>query len=149
MADSQHIGCLLMADNFTQGEDKDLLAEQNLINTSPVSRSAIFKQAKVRTSAFLDIVGLDGQRVGVELTQEQVHIGRDPECKVHIPTTTISRRHLRIFNRGEEYHVEDLDSTNGTYVNGVKVKRCTLRNNDQITVGDITITFLEERTREQ
>ena len=34
-------------------------------------------------------------------------------------------------------------------INGVKIKRCILRNNDQITVGDITITFLEERTREQ
>ncbi|MDP7395486.1 MAG: FHA domain-containing protein [Lentisphaeria bacterium] len=138
-----------MTDNFSHDQDDDSLAEKNLVNTSPVSRKAIFKQAKVRVSAYLDIVGIDGERNGVELDRSQVYIGRDPECEVHIPTTTISRQHVRIFCRGEEYHVEDLDSTNGTYINGVKIKRCILRNNDQITVGDITITFLEERTREK
>ena len=138
-----------MADNFSHDQDDDSLTEQKLVNTSPVSRQAIFKQARVRVSAYLDIVGINGERNGVELNRSQVYIGRDPECEVHIPTTTISRQHVRIFCRGEEYHVEDLDSTNGTYINGVKVKRCVLRNNDQITVGDITITFLEERTRER
>ena len=138
-----------MADNFSHDQDDDSLPEQKLVNTSPVSRQAIFKQARVRVSAYLDIVGINGERNGVELNRSQVYIGRDPECEVHIPTTTISRQHVRIFCRGEEYHVEDLDSTNGTYINGVKVKRCVLRNNDQITVGDITITFLEERTRER
>ena len=138
-----------MADNFSHDQDDDSLTEQKLVNTSPVSRQAIFKQARVRVSAYLDIVGINGERNGVELNRSQVYIGRDPECEVHIPTTTISRQHVRIFCRGEEYHVEDLDSTNGTYINGVKIKRCVLRNNDQITVGDITITFLEERTRER
>ena len=138
-----------MADNFSHDQDDDSLTEQKLVNTSPVSRQAIFKQARVRVSAYLDIVGINGERNGVELNRSQVYIGRDPECEVHIPTTTISRKHVRIFCRGEEYHVEDLDSTNGTYINGVKIKRCILRNNDQITVGDITITFLEERTRER
>ena len=138
-----------MADNFSNDQDDDSLTEQKLVNTSPVSRQAIFKQARVRVSAYLDIVGINGERNGVELNRSQVYIGRDPECEVHIPTTTISRQHVRIFCRGEEYHVEDLDSTNGTYINGVKIKRCVLRNNDQITVGDITITFLEERTRER
>jgi pSer/pThr/pTyr-binding forkhead associated (FHA) protein len=138
-----------MADNFSHDQDDDFLAEKKLVNTCPVSRKAIFKQARVRVGAYLDIVGIDGERNGVELGRSQVYIGRDPECEVHIPTTTISRQHVRIFCRGEEYHVEDLDSTNGTYINGVKIKRCILRNNDQITVGDITITFLEERTREK
>ena len=138
-----------MADNFSNDQDDDSQTEQKLVNTSPVSRQAIFKQARVRVSAYLDIVGINGERNGVELNRSQVYIGRDPECEVHIPTTTISRQHVRIFCRGEEYHVEDLDSTNGTYINGVKIKRCILRNNDQITVGDITITFLEERTRER
>jgi pSer/pThr/pTyr-binding forkhead associated (FHA) protein len=138
-----------MADNFSHDQDDDSLTEQKLVNTSPVSRQAIFKQARVRVSAYLDIVGINGERNGVELNRSQVYIGRDPECEVHIPTTTISRQHVRIFCRGEEYNVEDLDSTNGTYINGVKIKRCILRNNDQITVGDITITFLEERTRER
>lgn len=138
-----------MADNFSNDQDDDSQTEQKLVNTSPVSRQAIFKQARVRVSAYLDIVGINGERNGVELNRSQVYIGRDPECEVHIPTTTISRQHVRIFCRGEEYHVEDLDSTNGTYINGVKIKRCVLRNNDQITVGDITITFLEERTRER
>ena len=112
-----------MADNFSHDKGDDSPTEQNLVNTCPVSRKAIFKQARVRVSAYLDIVGIDGERNGVELDRSQVYIGRDPECEVHIPTTTISRQHVRIFCRGEEYHVEDLDSTNGTYINGVKIKR--------------------------
>ncbi len=45
----------------------------------------------------------------------------------------------------EEYIVEDMDSTNGTFVNNVRVKSCTLRHNDQIRIGEALILFTQQR----
>lgn len=41
--------------------------------------------------------------------------------------------------------IEDLNSTNGTYVNGVRVNRCILRHNDLIRIGDATILFSQQK----
>ena len=41
--------------------------------------------------------------------------------------------------------IEDLESTNGLFVNGVKVVRCALRNNDQIELGGVRLLFNEEK----
>jgi pSer/pThr/pTyr-binding forkhead associated (FHA) protein len=58
----------------------------------------------------------------------------------------ISRRHAQITFRNEEYHLEDLGSTNGTYVNGIKIVKCILRNNDQIDIGGVKMLFTEEKS---
>jgi pSer/pThr/pTyr-binding forkhead associated (FHA) protein len=50
-----------------------------------------------------------------------VTIGRHAQCDVHVDYPWVSRRHARIAWSGTEYTVEDLDSTNGTYVNGERV----------------------------
>jgi pSer/pThr/pTyr-binding forkhead associated (FHA) protein len=63
--------------------------------------------------------------------------------------TSVSRKHARITYYNEEYHVEDLDSTNGVYVNGIKVARCILRDQDQIEIGKVKILFSEAKIREK
>jgi pSer/pThr/pTyr-binding forkhead associated (FHA) protein len=45
-------------------------------------------------------------------------IGRDSQCEIRLLDHTISRRHARMIFQNEEFILEDLDSTNGTYVNG-------------------------------
>ena len=83
------------------------------------------------------------------MVQGSAVFGKSSSVDVTIDNTYVSRRHFQVRCQDDVFFISDLDSTNGTYINGVKIKRCILRNNDQITVGDITITFLEERTREQ
>jgi pSer/pThr/pTyr-binding forkhead associated (FHA) protein len=72
-----------------------------------------------------------------ELTQAQSVIGRSPDNDIPIPDPEVSRRHAQIVQQGDEYAIVDLGSTNGTFVNNVRVKTLTpLRHNDQIRLGD-------------
>ncbi len=53
-----------------------------------------------------------------ELIASTIHIGRSPENEVHINDRFVSPRHLRILKRGEKFYVKDLESANGTFVDG-------------------------------
>ncbi len=99
--------------------------------------------------AYFEIMGLEKDNKVIELKEEGFHIGRSPECQLQLPASNVSRRHARVFHRNEEYHIEDLNSTNGTYVNGVRIVKCVLRNNDHIKIGGVQIIFNEEKKREE
>lgn len=86
-------------------------------------------------------LGKDTQPQNIKLEKETYIIGRADESDIHIPLSSISRKHARLFfNHGEEI-IEDLNSTNGTFVNGVRVSRCVLQHEDVIRIGDATLLF--------
>jgi DNA-binding winged helix-turn-helix (wHTH) protein len=62
------------------------------------------------------------------LTDGEHYAGRDTECSLNIDASTVSRRHARITVVAGRATVEDLDSTNGTHVNGTRISRPTLLN---------------------
>ncbi len=99
-----------------------------------------------RQRAYFEIIGPGEKTKVLELAEGEVFIGRNPDCDIRLKPRNISRRHARVFFRNEEYHIEDLDSTNGTYVNGIKIVKCVLRDHDQIEIGGIKILFNEEMT---
>lgn len=68
--------------------------------------------------------------------REELLIGRHPACDVIIPAATVSRRHAQLTFRDGGWILQDLDSTNGTRVNGQAVGRCRLRPGDQLGVAD-------------
>ena len=69
-------------------------------------------------------------------------VGRDRDCAVRIDSATVSRHHARIVVRADEATVEDLESKNGTLVNGQRVEqRVALADGDQIQVGSVTMTY--------
>jgi DNA-binding winged helix-turn-helix (wHTH) protein len=73
-------------------------------------------------------------------------VGRDPECAVWIDGPGVSRRHARLSRvagaDGTSIVIEDLDSTNGTFVEGRRVtKPVTLEDGDVIRIGEVTLTF--------
>ena len=76
------------------------------------------------------------------LTSETIHIGRGSENEVVLENDSVSRRHVRIMKRARHYAVEDLQSTNGTYVNDKLVGDYQLRRGDQLKVGDTIFKFL-------
>jgi pSer/pThr/pTyr-binding forkhead associated (FHA) protein len=123
--------------------------EQNLTHTMRLSRKAVLDPIRVEQRAYLEISWGGQENIGVELARDDVRIGRHPACDIPIPLSNVSREHARVLHRGDEYAVEDLNSTNGTFVNGVRVVRCVLRNNDQIQLGDAKILFFEEKTRQR
>jgi len=70
-------------------------------------------------------------------------IGRIPGCDLVITDTKASRRHARIVVQGSLAEVEDLESANGTLLNGKPVQRRVLRPGDQITIGTTVLRYGE------
>ncbi len=85
--------------------------------------------------------GAGGNEPGILLAldwsggREELVIGRHPSCDVVVADETVSRRHARLTFRDGGWIVQDLDSTNGTRLNGQYVGRCRLRPGDQLALG--------------
>ena len=76
------------------------------------------------------------------LPTTEVPVGRDPGNLLAIPDPSLSRRHCVILPAESGYLIRDLDSRNGTYVNGVPVKEGPLQHGDQISIGDSVFILL-------
>lgn len=69
------------------------------------------------------------------MEKDEVVAGRDEECDLTLANRQISRHHIRFFKQGDVYFVQDLDSKNGTWVNGLPLKGTReLRDGDEIHV---------------
>src|SRR5439155_10032976 len=74
---------------------------------------------------------------------EAVTLGRDGTCTVTLPDGAVSRVHARIERQDNgRYHLQDLDSTNGTYVNDARVRAGFLKDGDYGRLGDRVFRFL-------
>ena len=71
-------------------------------------------------------------------------IGRKPENDIQIDNPVVSGKHARIFKEGRKVIVEDLESTNGTFVNKKKISKCELKHKDIVFIGKHTIVFLSD-----
>jgi phosphoserine phosphatase RsbU/P len=86
------------------------------------------------------------QGTTIDLDGDRFVIGRNPECKIVIPLTSVSREHAHIVRAQGQYQIEDLQSRNGTFVNNQAVTaRTTLRNNDRIRICDFLAVYLDPR----
>lgn len=88
------------------------------------------------------LIVIAGNSVGemYQIRKEEISIGRERGSDIVITDVGISRDHARIFHeRSGDLVIEDLESTNGTYVNGNAVKRQPLRDGDRIQFGRTTI----------
>jgi pSer/pThr/pTyr-binding forkhead associated (FHA) protein len=82
----------------------------------------------------------------VELREGSLLIGRLPECDVMIDDGLVSRMHARISVRNDSVVVEDLHSTNGVYVNGMRITHSALlREGDRLLTGTTEISLFEAR----
>lgn len=76
----------------------------------------------------------------VDLIPPETLIGRDAGCHVTIPDSSVSHRHARIYHSDGEWYVEDLGSTNGTFVNDRPLTRpVVLRPGDTVSIGRSTL----------
>lgn len=80
-----------------------------------------------------------GQPVPLE---ESTSVGRNPDNQLVIAESFVSGRHARFYRQNDGYWVEDLGSTNGTFLNGKRLKKPRpLRNGDKIRLGDTVFEF--------
>jgi len=79
-----------------------------------------------------------------ELNQERISIGRKPENDIPIDNLAVSGKHALIITILDDSFLEDLGSTNGTYVNGKLVKKHALKDGDVIAIGKHELVYVNE-----
>lgn len=91
------------------------------------------------------VISLDGAVVReAAISKEKTTLGRRPYNDIVIDNLAVSGEHAMFHLLGSEVYIEDLKSTNGTYVNGAAVKRQRLVHEDVIEVGKYKVKFLAE-----
>lgn len=80
----------------------------------------------------------------IPFNKDSLSVGRKPENDIVIDSPAISGHHCRISLQGGTYFVEDLESTNGTYVNQKRIKKSGLHHNDVIGMAKHALVFIEE-----
>jgi len=91
------------------------------------------------------VLSLNGVVQGeYELNQERITIGRKPENEIPIDNLAVSGKHALIITILDDSFLEDLGSTNGTYVNGKLIKKHALKNGDVVAIGKHELKYVNE-----
>jgi pSer/pThr/pTyr-binding forkhead associated (FHA) protein len=91
------------------------------------------------------IVSIDGVVIKeVQLTKDRTTLGRRPYNDIVIDNLAVSGEHAVMQMSGVDVFLEDLNSTNGTYVNGKAIKKQQLQNGDTVEIGKYKIKFVHE-----
>jgi pSer/pThr/pTyr-binding forkhead associated (FHA) protein len=91
------------------------------------------------------IVSIDGVVIKeVQLTKDRTSLGRRPYNDIVIDNLAVSGEHAVLQMTGNEVYLEDLNSTNGTYVNGKAIKKRLLQNSDLVEIGKYKIKYVNE-----
>jgi len=77
----------------------------------------------------------DGERRSFSIVRPVTVIGRRGDCDLRIPLHEASRKHCRLIIDGDEVRIEDLGSSNGTFVNGKRIQSAVLHPGDSIHIG--------------
>jgi chromosome segregation ATPase len=152
----------LSAETQQQAESlKGLRAELHAASDSLAQRNALIERVEVEAASSVAMLGniqhnlehlgvedqphllvrSDGGTGIVHLLGRRTTIGRTPDNDVHIDAEFISRHHAVALRAGAKTVIEDLNSTNGTYVNGQRVNRRTLKDGDLVTLGKTEFRF--------
>jgi DNA-binding NtrC family response regulator len=86
---------------------------------------------------------LEGEPRVFVLGPGENRVGADPANPIHLPVRQVSRRHAVLRVKGDAVQLEDLGSTNGTFVNGVRVRSARLGEHDWVQFGPVLLTFEE------
>src|SRR6218665_1481876 len=89
------------------------------------------------------VVSLDGVVIKeVQITKDKTSLGRRPYNDIVIDNLAVSGEHAVLQMVGNDVFIEDLNSTNGTYINGKAIKKQLLADNDTVEIGKYMIKFL-------
>ncbi len=93
------------------------------------------------------VVSLDGVVIKeVQITKDKTTLGRRPYNDMVIDNLAVSGEHAVLQMVGNDVFIEDLNSTNGTYINGKAIKKQLLAHNDTVEIGKYKIKYLTDET---
>ncbi len=92
----------------------------------------------------LQIFLIDAGETTRELTDDTITVGRLPDNTIQIDDVSVSSHHLQLTLSGGDYHLKDLNSTNGTRVNGKSVTEVQLHGGDRVRIGKIETVYQSE-----
>jgi predicted component of type VI protein secretion system len=98
---------------------------------------AAFQSERWNMQVVLVMFTSEGQRRSFSLPKSTTIIGRREDCDVRIPLGEVSRKHCRLTADGDELRVEDMGSSNGTFLNGVRVQEAAIQPGDSLQIGPI------------
>ena len=95
------------------------------------------------------VVSLDGVVIKeVQITKDKTTLGRRPYNDIVIDNLAVSGEHAVLQMVGADVFIEDLNSTNGTYVNGKRVKHANLASGDRLRVGRVEMTVTRKSRKD-
>ncbi len=93
------------------------------------------------------LVTIYGRELGRQYKLEaETSIGRGAENTIVLDMDNVSRQHARVLSKKDGFYIEDLNSTNGSYVNDIEIKYERLRNGDLLKIGGAILKFLQGGT---
>jgi len=77
----------------------------------------------------------------IDLIEERITVGRAVDNTIRVEDGTVSHHHAVLLLDGSDYKLRDLNSTNGTRVNGLRIVETKLHNDDQVRFGSVELRF--------
>lgn len=100
-------------------------------------------RVRPRRAHALEITAGPVQPQRVLLDRDRLSIGRAQGTGLQLDSDEVSRNHCSLTRLDDEYTIEDLQSRNGIYLNGVKVHAAVLRDGDELQLGDVFLLYHE------
>jgi pSer/pThr/pTyr-binding forkhead associated (FHA) protein len=139
--------------------DNDQTSDEVTVETTSVFRSDFLNELEAPAQADTEttVSGVEGLPVGSALLvvkrgpnagsrflldQPTTSAGRHPDSDIFLDDVTVSRRHAEFRLETDEFHVVDVGSLNGTYVNREPVDSAVLANGDEVQIGKFRLVFL-------
>ncbi|WP_414085565.1 glycogen accumulation regulator GarA [Mycobacterium leprae] len=141
------------------GRQEDQTSDEVTVETTSVFRADFLNEldAPAQAGAESVVSGVEGLLAGSALLvvkrgpnagsrflldQAITSAGRHPDSDIFLDDVTVSRRHAEFRLEGNEFHVVDVGSLNGTYVNREPVDSAVLANGDEVQIGKFRLVFL-------
>lgn len=119
---------------------------EGFLKNTPLIKRLPFAQTKTKPVTFLLVLNSSDPLVETGasfLFYDDITIGRSEENDIIVSDPYVSLKHARIYARDSQYYLEDLDSLNGTFLNGIKIDGAVVvANGDRLSAGGIVFQFV-------
>jgi len=136
-----------MASQPSDRSDGDGQGDEKAREKTDSGLDAALDRAVPAAEAEAFLIGVNGKHAGrvYALSYNTVSLGRAADADVYISDPSVSAHHARIINSSRGFEIEDLNSTNGTFVGGKRITRTQLRGGDRVMLGQVEFNFLLDR----